>query len=135
VIGAQGPSGVQGVTGTTGLAVPGTVQHASFGTPFFNNVIKGGPGELGNTVTAAGTSQIILTCPSGTLVSGGAQVLPADVPPAQAVRGILESSFPNPADSSQWIVTAEVTATSVNTNPAPPPGGPGLIVDPYVVCR
>jgi hypothetical protein len=123
----------------TGAADPGSIAPGCFGaptcTPIANDALPAGPGEVGNTRAFAGNSQIILTCPAGRLVSGGANLLPADVSPGQAVRGILESSFPNPNDATQWIVTAEVTATSVNTTPGPPPGGPALIVDPYVICH
>jgi len=149
--GPQGPTGAQGVTGTTGAALPGHIEPGcrgvsnSFCNPLAGqNILPAGPGKVGNTRTFGGNSQIILSCPSPfqTLISGGANLLPADVSPGQAVRGILESSFPNPGNQSpgatsiqQWIITAEVTQTSINTNPGFPPAGPALIVDPYVVCR
>jgi hypothetical protein len=148
--GPQGPTGAQGPTGPTAVALPGTIYPGcrgvsnSFCNPLAGqNILPAGPGKLGNTRTFAGNSQIILSCPSPlqTLLAGGANLLPADVAPGQAVRGILESTFPNPGNTSpplgvqQWIITAEVTATSVNTNPGFPPAGPALIVDPYVICR
>jgi hypothetical protein len=131
--GPQGPTGAVGVTGNTGAAVPGTISGGCNGgsgcVGGTDTTLPAGPGELGNTRTQAGNSQIILTCPGGftTLVSGGANLIPSD----GQVRGILESSFPNPANSAttqQWIITAEISQTSVNT-------GATLLVDPFVICR
>jgi len=139
LIGLQGPTGPQGATGVTGFARPGAIfggcnPNACF--PFNGNIIEATPSKLGNTVPLSGNSQITLTCPAGTLIAGGAEVIPADVSPGQAVRGILESSFPNPTNQNQWIITAEVTAVSINNTPGGPlAGGPALIVDPYVICR
>jgi len=92
-------------------------------------MLAAGPGELGNTRTTTGNSVIIESCPTGSnVVGGGAELLPSDA----NVRGILESSYPNPANNggtvSQWLVTAEVTATS----PSP---SATLIVVEWVNCQ
>jgi len=104
-------------------------------------VLAAGPGELGNTNTgnpltaglpANGPSQIIVTCSGAqtgdNVVGGGAELLPGNAD----VRGILESSFPNPAVANQWIVTAEVTATGTS---ADSPGSNVLEVIPYANCQ
>ena len=78
---------------------------------------------MGNTLTNASSvqpnvSQIIITCPAGTgnVIGGGAELLPGSA----NVRGILESSFPNPkvGGVGQWIITAEVTATATSQDEA-----------------
>jgi len=111
IIGPQGPSGSQGVTGPTATVIPTFIASAGA------TALPAGPGELGNTRTVTGNSQILEACPSGTnLVGGGAELLPGNAD----VRGILESSFPNPASagnsSNEWVVTAEVTATGTSAD-------------------
>jgi len=107
IIGPQGPSGSQGVTGPTAAVIPTFIASAG------GTALPAGPGELGNTRTVGGNSQIVETCPAGhNIVGGGAELLPGNAD----VRGILESSFPNPAISNQWIVTAEVTATGTSAD-------------------
>jgi hypothetical protein len=126
IIGPQGPSGAQGATGPTAIPAP-TFIDQNPGTE-----LAAGPGDLGNTNTGlsgTGPSQIIVTCPLGTnLISGGAELLPGNAD----VRGILESSFPNPAIANQWIVTAEVTATGTT---ADSPSSNFLEVLPYANCQ
>jgi len=126
IIGPQGPSGAQGATGPT--AIPA----ATFINPNAGTELAAGPGELGNTntgPTGTGPSQIIVTCPVGTnLISGGAELLPGNAD----VRGVLESSFPNPAVANQWIVTAEVTATGTS---ADSPATNFLTVIPFANCQ
>jgi len=111
IIGPQGPSGSQGVTGPTAAVAP-TFIDSNGGT-----ALPAGPGELGNTRTVGGNSQILESCPPGTnLIGGGAELLPGNAD----VRGILESSFPNPASAgnstNEWVVTAEVTATGTSAD-------------------
>jgi len=162
--GPQGPTGALGATGPTGLAKPGSAFGFATGAcnppiciPPFSLLVAAGPGMVGNTNTIdpitfqnTGSSQMKLSCPSPflILVSGGGNVLPVDVSPAQNVRGVLESSFPNPNNGAgasgplqglqQWILSAEVTQASLNTTVAPGTGlgtFPVVGVDPYVICR
>jgi hypothetical protein len=142
VPGPQGATGPVGPTGATAVLDPVAIEPGCTGlAPTCNPAtgalfIPAGAGKLGNTTSLTGASRIILTCPAGgTLISGGANLLPADVSPGSNVRGILESSFPNPANPAQWFITAEVTQTSTNSTVGPPPGSPNVIVDPYVTCR
>jgi hypothetical protein len=112
LVGLQGPSGSQGVTGPTAMVKPTTIHNAG------SDTLAAGPGELGNTRASGGNSEIVESCPMNTnIVGGGAQLIPLNA----NVRGILESSFPNPANNgtlNQWIVTAEDTATG--TTPGDP---------------
>jgi len=129
LIGPVGPSGAQGATGPTAVVGMNSVQPATNATTIASaaTALPAGPGKLGNTLTVTGNSQIILTCPGGVanILGGGAELLPGDA----NVRGILESSFPNTTSAQhQWIITAEVTATS--TDPAAV-----LQVVPWVSCR
>jgi len=127
LIGPQGPSGSQGVTGPTATVKPTTIVSAGA------TALPAGPGELGNTRTVTGNSEIIESCPNNTnVVGGGAELLPGNAD----VRGILESSFPNPANNgttvNQWIVTAEVTATGTS---ADAPSSNFLNVVEWVNCQ
>jgi hypothetical protein len=122
LIGLQGPSGAQGATGPTATVLPTTI-HVGTAT-----ALMAGPGFLGNTLTVTNNSQIATACPGGTeLVGGGAELIPGGA----NVRGILESSFPDPSHAGptggDWIVTAEVTATGN--------AGETLNVVPYVNCQ
>ena len=134
VPGPQGATGPQGPTGATATLLPVVVDPGcpGVGTCAPGTFLRAMPGDLGNTLTGAaatGSSQIRLSCPPGTtLISGGANLIPGDI----NVRGILESSYPNPTNASQWIITAEVTQTSTVT---PFTGSQVLLVDPYVTCR
>ena len=126
IIGPQGPSGSQGVTGPTASVLPTNIN------PNAGVALPAGPGELGNTLTTGGVSDIVVTCPAGeNIVGGGAELLPGNAD----VRGILESSFPNPTGSlnnQSWIVTAEVTATGTT---ADSPSTNFLQVIPYANCQ
>jgi len=100
--------------------------------PVGSATLNAGPGELGNTNTTTGNSVIVESCPPNTnVVGGGAELIPGNA----NVRGILESSYPNPANNgttvNQWLVTAEVTATGTVA------GDPSnvLIVTEFVNCQ
>jgi len=115
------------VTGPTATVKPTTIVSAGA------TALPAGPGELGNTRTVTGNSEIIESCPNNTnVVGGGAELLPGNAD----VRGILESSFPNPANNgttvNQWIVTAEVTATGTS---ADAPSSNFLNVVEWVNCQ
>ena len=124
LVGPQGPSGAQGPTGATGAVSVGVV------TSNGSTALPAGPGELGNTLTVGGQSLIAVTCPVGTNIrGGGAELLPHD----DNVRGILESSFPDPSATNatqRWLITAEVTATG----PASDLANDLLAVVPWVSC-
>ncbi len=128
IIGPQGPSGSIGVTGPTASVSPTSI------SPNGGQELAAGPGELGNTLvfTDGNVSQIIVTCAGAqtgdNVVGGGAELIPGNAD----VRGILESSFPNPAVANQWIITAEVTATGTTADSA---SSNVLEVIPYANCQ
>ena len=95
---------------------------------------------MGNTLTSPNStvqknvSQIIITCPgSSNVIGGGAELLPGNA----NVRGILESSFPNPkvGGTGQWIITAEVTATGTTLDQANDPAHDILTCDSVAQLR
>jgi hypothetical protein len=137
IIGLQGASGPPGPTGASAVLAPVQIQPGITNPAIIAGggvTLKAGTGDLGNTRTLLGNSQIILSCPPLTnLISGGARLLPGDV----NVRGILESSYPTPGGTGgKWVITAEVTQTA--TIPWAPVGNGSsatLNVDPYVICR